>query len=110
MDESRRKEATMSARRPQTELLLEAGRLLLEYNESTGEIVRVLTSTAKAFTTEPLHVVVSYGSVAVSFAGESPVLETVNELHYNAAVQAQVHAILVRVRNGDLDLPSALNL
>ena len=37
----------MTARRLQTELLLQAGRLLLEYNESTREIHRALTRTAR---------------------------------------------------------------
>jgi len=82
----------MDTRRLQTELLVHAGRLQLEYNESTGAIHRVLTATARALTDEPCHVAVSYSSVAVSLAGEAQVLMPVRELRYNTAVQARVRA------------------
>jgi uncharacterized membrane protein YjjP (DUF1212 family) len=98
----------MSAPRLQTELLLQAGRLLLEYNESTAAIHRALTSTAKAWTDEPCHIAVSYGGVAVSLAGEGPLLGTVSELRYNTAVQARVHEILAQVRLGQLEIETAL--
>jgi uncharacterized membrane protein YjjP (DUF1212 family) len=98
----------MSARRSQTELLLQAGRLLLEYNESTGAIYRALTATAKALTAEPCHIVVSYREVSVSLGGEVPALERVRELRYNTAVQARVHAILEQVRSGHLDVSAAV--
>jgi uncharacterized membrane protein YjjP (DUF1212 family) len=98
----------MSARRLQTNLLLQAGRLLLEYNESTGAIYRALTKTARALTDEPCHVAVSYHEVTVSLAGDGPALEPVSELRYNAAVQARVHQILERVREGSLDAAAAL--
>jgi uncharacterized membrane protein YjjP (DUF1212 family) len=98
----------MSARRLQTDLLLHAGRLLLEYNESTGEIHRALTATARALTEETCHVAVSYGSVAVSLGGEGTALEPVSELRYNMAVQARVHDILEQVRRGALDPSAAL--
>jgi uncharacterized membrane protein YjjP (DUF1212 family) len=98
----------MSARRLQTNLLLQAGRLLLEYNESTGAIHRALTATARALTDETCHVVVSYRGVAVSLAGEGATLEPVRELRYNMAVQARVHGILEEVRRGELDAPAAL--
>jgi uncharacterized membrane protein YjjP (DUF1212 family) len=98
----------MSALRLQTELLLQAGRLLLEYNECSAAIHRALTTTAKAFTHETCHVAISYGGVAVSLAGESPALESVRELRYNTAVQALVHDILTRVRRGQLDPEAAL--
>jgi uncharacterized membrane protein YjjP (DUF1212 family) len=98
----------MSARRLPTELLLQAGRLLLEYNESTGAIHRALTATARALTDDTCHVVVSYRGVAVSLGGEGPVLEPVNELRYNTAVQARVHEVLERVRRSDLDASAAL--
>ena len=61
----------MSVRHLQTDLLLQAGRLLLEYNESTAAIHRALTRTARALTDETSHVVVSYHGVAVSLAGEA---------------------------------------
>jgi uncharacterized membrane protein YjjP (DUF1212 family) len=94
-------------RRLQTELLLQAGRLLLEYNESTGAIQRTLTVTAAALTAEPCQVAVSYGSVAVSLAREAPALAPVRELRYNNAVQARVHAILESVRRGELEPATA---
>jgi uncharacterized membrane protein YjjP (DUF1212 family) len=98
----------MSARRLETNLLLQAGRLLLEYNESTGEIHRALTATATALTDETCHVVVSYREVAISLTGEDQALESVRELRYNAAVQARVHEILGQVRRGHLDTSAAL--
>jgi uncharacterized membrane protein YjjP (DUF1212 family) len=99
----------MSALRLQTDLLLQAGRLLLAYNESTGAIHRALTATARALTDEACHVVVSYRGVAVWLAREGPAVEPVSELRYNMAVQARVHAILAQVRRGDLDPSEALS-
>jgi len=99
----------MSAARLQTNLLLQAGRLLLEYNESTAEIQRALISTANALTDRTCHVAVSYGSVAVSLGGEGPALESVRELRYNTAVQARVHEILAQVRLGQLDTETAIS-
>src|SRR5262245_13053361 len=98
----------MSAPRLQTKLLLQAGRLLLEYNESTGAIHRALTATARTLTDETCHVAVSYRGVAVSLAGEGPELESVRELRYNTAVQARVHEVLEQVRRGKLDASAAL--
>ena len=98
----------MSVRRLQTDLLLQAGRLLLEYNESTGAIHRSLTATARALTDEACHVTVDYRGVTVSLAGEHAVPESVTELHYNMAVQARVHQILEEVRQGRLDVSAAL--
>jgi uncharacterized membrane protein YjjP (DUF1212 family) len=98
----------MSDSRLQTNLLLQAGRLLLEDNEATAEIHRALASTARALTDDPCHVVVSYGGVAVSLAGESPALESIHELRYNTAVQARVHGILADVRRGTLEAEPAL--
>jgi uncharacterized membrane protein YjjP (DUF1212 family) len=101
-------EVTMSARRLQTDLLVCAGRLLLEYNESTGTIHRTLTAVAKALTDESYQVTISYGSVAVSVAGEVPSSLPVRELRYNTAVQARVHAILGQLRRGELEPAMAL--
>jgi uncharacterized membrane protein YjjP (DUF1212 family) len=98
----------MSARHLHVDLLLEAGRLLLQYNESTGTIDRALTATARALTDDACHVVISYRGVAVSLAGGVPALEPVRELRYNTALQARVHEILERVRRGDLDASAAL--
>ncbi|HYV35273.1 MAG TPA: threonine/serine exporter family protein [Gemmataceae bacterium] len=98
----------MSERRLHTDLLAYAGRLLLEYNESTGTIHRTLTAVAKALTDESCHVVVSYGGVAVSPSEESPALQPIRELRYNAALQARVHAILTQLRQGELKAAEAL--
>ena len=98
----------MTDQRTNTELLLQAGRLLLEYNESTAAIHGAIASTARALTDEPCHVAVSYRGVAVSLAGTNPALEEVEELRYNAAVQARVHNILAEVRGGNLDAGAAL--
>jgi uncharacterized membrane protein YjjP (DUF1212 family) len=98
----------MSPRQLQTELLLQAGRLLLEHNESTEEIHRALQATARALTDEPCHVAVSYRRVLVSLAREAPSLEPIRELRYNTAVQVRVHAILEAVCRGDLGPATAL--
>ena len=98
----------MSDRRLQTKLLLQAGRLLLEYNESTEAIRRALTSTAKTLTDEPCHVAITYEGVAVSLGGHGPALESVRELRYNTAVQTRVHEILEQLRRGSLDASAAL--
>jgi uncharacterized membrane protein YjjP (DUF1212 family) len=98
----------MSTRRLPTELLARAGGLLLEYNESTRTIERVLAMTAEALTGEGCRVAVSYSGVAVSLGGESPLLERVHEIHYNTAVQARVRKILEEVRRGELEPAAAL--
>jgi uncharacterized membrane protein YjjP (DUF1212 family) len=101
-------QVAMSGRRLHTNLLLQAGRLLLEYNESTGAIHKALTTTAKALTEDDCHVVVSYRGVAVSLAGELAAMEPVSELRYNTAVQARVHEILQQVLRGNVDASAAL--
>jgi uncharacterized membrane protein YjjP (DUF1212 family) len=94
-------------RRLHTELLAHAGRLLLEYDESTEAIHRALKATARALT-EACHIAVAYNGVAVSLAGEAPVLMPVRELRYNTAVQARVHIILEQVCRGELPPAAAL--
>lgn len=98
----------MSGVQEQTDLLREAGRVLLEYNESTAGIHRALTLTAQALTDKPCHVMVSYDGVAVALAGHSPTLGPVRELRYNTAVQAHVHQVLGQVRRGELGPSGAL--
>jgi uncharacterized membrane protein YjjP (DUF1212 family) len=98
----------MSGRRVQTDLLLQAGRLLLEFNESTGEIHRALATTARAVGEDTCHLAVSYGGITVSLSGEHPAIEPVPELRYNTAVQTRVHQILAQVRWGKLDAEAAL--
>jgi uncharacterized membrane protein YjjP (DUF1212 family) len=98
----------MSTRRLETDVLLQAGRLLLEYNESTGAMHGALTATARALTEENCHVAVFYRGVAVSLAGEVAALELVSEFRYNTAVQGRVHEILGQVRGGNLDAAAAL--
>ena len=99
----------MSARHPQTELLARAGRLLLEYNASTGEIHQALERTSEAVAGEACRIWVSYRGVSVSFDGEPPSFAPVRELRYNTALQARVHAILDRVSGGGLDAAAALS-
>jgi uncharacterized membrane protein YjjP (DUF1212 family) len=95
-------------RRLQTELLAHAGRLMLEYNDSTRAIHRALTATSRALSDAACHVVVSYDGVAVSLADDAPALMRVRELRYNTAVQSQVHKILEQVRQGTLESAPAL--
>jgi uncharacterized membrane protein YjjP (DUF1212 family) len=99
----------MTDQRPAMQLLLEAGRLLLEYNESTAVIHRALTVTAKAVTGQPCHVKISYRGVAVSLPSESPAFVEVEELRFNTAVQARVHQILARAQTGRLAPEAALS-
>jgi uncharacterized membrane protein YjjP (DUF1212 family) len=98
----------MCDRRVQTDLLVQAGRLLLAYNESTQEIHRALTTTARALTDEACHVAVAYRGVTVSLGREGGAIEPISELRYNMAVQARVHDILEQVRSGRLDASAAL--
>jgi uncharacterized membrane protein YjjP (DUF1212 family) len=90
------------------DLLRVAGRLLLQYSESTGAIHRTLTTTARALTHEACQVLVSYRGVAIWVAGEGPALEPVNELRYNMLLLARVHTILEEVRRGELEPAVAL--
>lgn len=90
------------------ELLAQAARLLLEFDESTGAIHRAVEATAAVLTDRTCHVAVFYGGVAVTLAGEAPVLLPVRELRQNTAVQASVHAILEQVRRGEVDPATAL--
>lgn len=94
----------------QTQMLSRAGHLLLEYNESTAAIERALTTTAQKVSTGPCEVVVSYNGVMISLADEKPLIQPVRELRYNAALQARVHSILQRVRDGEIDATHALTL
>jgi uncharacterized membrane protein YjjP (DUF1212 family) len=94
--------------RIETEMLACAGRLLLEYNESTGTIQRTLAATAKALSDERFDLTVFYGGVVVSLGDDGPKLKPVRELRYNAALQARVHSILRSVRDKELDASAAL--
>jgi uncharacterized membrane protein YjjP (DUF1212 family) len=98
----------MSDTQLHTNLLLQAGRLLLEYNESTAQIHRTLTATAKALTGETCHVAVAYRGLTVSLPGQLPVHDSIPELRYNMAVQAWVHEMLEQVRLGKLGASTAL--
>lgn len=98
----------MESQRVQLELLALAGRLLLENDESTGEIHHALTATARALTNEACDVTVFYGGLAVSLGKNAPLLVPVRELRFNMAVQAAVHSILDQIRHGKLDAAAAL--
>jgi uncharacterized membrane protein YjjP (DUF1212 family) len=90
------------------QLLAQAGRLLLEYSESTGEIHRALASCAKSLSNDACEVIVSYNGVAVSLGAHGPLIMPVRELRLNMAVQAAVHSILDRACRGRLDATTAL--
>ena len=94
----------MSASRPQTNLLLQAGQLLLEYNESTGAIHRALLATARALTDEPCHVMVTYRGVAVSLGEEPPGMRPVRAITTRPQARPRV---LGQVRRGELDAVAA---
>jgi uncharacterized membrane protein YjjP (DUF1212 family) len=98
----------MGDRQLESRLLLQAGRLLLEYNESTGEIHRTLQATAKSLSAGDCQIAISYGGIAVTLAGDSPAMQSVKALRYNSAVQAQIHGILQQVRGGKLAAPAGL--
>lgn len=99
----------MGAQRIHLSVLLHAGRLLLEYNESTAGIHRALLATAKSLTDATCHVSVSYRGVLVALAAEGPVMMPVKELRFDMAVQARVHEILYELRKGKLDATTALH-
>jgi len=98
----------MHTQRVETQLLAHAGRLLLEYNESTGEICRTLAATARLLTRNECDVAVFYSGVTVELAGDAPLRMPIRELRYNAALQARVHSILRQVRSRELDPSAAL--
>jgi uncharacterized membrane protein YjjP (DUF1212 family) len=100
----------MSERPQQTQLLIQAATLLLEYNESSAGIIDAVTSTAKVFSDEPCHVSVTYLAVAISYADERPVLRSVKELRLNAAVRTQIHEVLQRVQLRRIDAASGVEL
>lgn len=100
----------MSTHQLETEMLVDAGRLLLEYNESSAEIHRALESTARAMTGEDCRVSVAYRGISVSFGGGPPAFEPVAELRYNTALQSRVHAILEQVRRAEILPPAAHSL
>lgn len=89
-------------------LLAAAGRLLLEYNESAGEIERILNATARAITNEEFAVAVSYEGITVSLGERSPLFIRVRELRYNASLQAKLHLILENLRSHEIDSSIAL--
>lgn len=89
-------------------LLAHAGRLLLEYNESTGEIHRTLSTTARTLTDDQCDFAVAYGGVAVEMSGSPPLLMPVRELRYNAALQVRLNSILQEVQAKHLDPNRAL--
>jgi uncharacterized membrane protein YjjP (DUF1212 family) len=97
----------MNTPRLQINLLLQAGRLLLEYNESTRAVHDTLTATAKNLTDEPCHVAISYSNLAVSLGTESVALHTVSHLGSNTAGQARVHEILDELCRGQMDVLAA---
>ena len=97
----------MSNRRVETALLVEAGRLLLEYNESTGSIHRVLARTARALTRDSCTVSVEYGGVSVSIGDDAPLFQPVRELRYNMRLQSRVRGILADLQARRLDAVAA---
>jgi uncharacterized membrane protein YjjP (DUF1212 family) len=90
-------------------MLAYAGRLLLEYNESTGEIYRSITAAARAITDKKCDVAISYNGVVIALADDAPLIMPVRELRYNAALQARVHTLLRQVQNRVIDVPEALD-
>jgi uncharacterized membrane protein YjjP (DUF1212 family) len=93
--------APISGRCLEIDLLARAGRLLLEYNESTQAIHSALTATAQALGLS-CQLAVSYNGVTVALPGEVPVLEPVHELRQNVCIQTRVHRILDQLRGGSL--------
>jgi uncharacterized membrane protein YjjP (DUF1212 family) len=89
-------------------MLGNAGRLLLEYNESTREIHRSIAATAQAITDDKCDVAISYNGVAIALADHAPLIMPVRELRYDAALQARVHSLLRRVQSREIDVPEAL--
>src|SRR5262245_25853654 len=89
------------------ELLTQAGRLLLEYNESAGEIHRALEATATSLSAEDFKISVTYGGIAVALGREAPTFSPVRELRFNTALQARVHATLQQASSGEIAVDDA---
>jgi uncharacterized membrane protein YjjP (DUF1212 family) len=97
----------MTDRPRQSQFLADAGRLLLEYNDSTRAIVHSLTATSNALSSDPCRVAVTYGSITVALGDDPPTLRTVPELRLNAAVQTRTHEVLDLLRDRQIDLSEA---
>jgi uncharacterized membrane protein YjjP (DUF1212 family) len=97
----------MATHRVETEMLAAAGRLLLEYNESTGMIERTLMATARSQSNDALNLTVTYGGIFVALGDDGQLFVPVHELRYNATLQARVHSILRQVRDGHLSAATA---
>jgi uncharacterized membrane protein YjjB (DUF3815 family) len=93
---------------PQLELLAQAGRLLLQYNESAEEIQQALTETARSLSDEKCCVVISYGSISVSLGQEGPVLAPVKELRFNTTTQTRIHEILEQAQNHTIPIDESI--
>jgi uncharacterized membrane protein YjjP (DUF1212 family) len=97
----------MTERQQQIRMLVHAGALLLEYNESSAGIIDALKSTARTFGEQRCDVAVRYLEVAVCCADEPPALRTVKELRLNAAVRTRIHEVLQQIRTRQIDIASA---
>jgi uncharacterized membrane protein YjjP (DUF1212 family) len=98
----------MNTRQLHMEMLGHAGRLLLEYNESTGAIHSAVMATAQALDEKTCDVLIAYGGIAITLAGHDTIRMPVHELRYNTALQGRVHRILDDVRHRELDTGEAL--
>jgi uncharacterized membrane protein YjjP (DUF1212 family) len=99
----------MESRRAELDLLAHAGRLLLQYNESTAEIQRILASTAGALTRDGIDIAVSYSGIAVSLGGDKPLRLSVSEIRYNNSVLTRIHLLLEQVRSNAIEVRDALD-
>jgi uncharacterized membrane protein YjjP (DUF1212 family) len=96
----------MQDHRTQSELLAYAGRLLLEYNESTGEISRTLKSLTPPG--EQCEIAVSYLAVTVLVDGENPVSSSALEIRYDNSLQVNVHDVLSQFQKRETSSAEAM--
>ena len=93
----------------ESRLLATAGRLLLEYNDSTREIEETLAATAAAISPAKFATSISYSGIVIWLGDNPPLLIRVCQLHHNASLQAHVHSILAKVKRGKLDCTEAIH-
>lgn len=88
--------------------LLEAGGLLLEYNECSAAIERLLESTGGKLLGSPCHVTVAAQLIIITHEGQAHASAPIRELRFNMSVVAQVYAIVQAVMEQRSSLDAAL--
>ena len=97
----------MNSHQENCDLLLEAGRLLLTYNESTEEIHHALQTLAARAGEKQVAIAVEYLQITVSIGNEIAGSRTIKGIHYNNAALTNVHEILRQACSDKLSIADA---